>query len=325
MDTLSELIDLSTELDQNKADYLARVGDIDFDDQARIVVPDNLFNASTPLELTDWALHQVCEKLGPPPYDYMKRCPLSLRAYNLNHWRANGNGKTWFVRAYGEKARAVLTPDYTPVLSTKVLEMTQELLGTTPYRLVRPYVDADTLHVKISVADTKGDNYAIGAYIGNGEIGNYMLRIFPFLQRHSCTNSIIYQEGGFEQRHFHVTPAFIWGALKEKIGQAIGMATEMLDHIVRAEAENIPDLAHVIANLCKDKGLSQPVHDLILIGSESQNTRFGLVNGLSFAAHHMEDVDLAIRLESMAGAILMGNPIKQGEMIDDRPQSASRC
>jgi hypothetical protein len=310
METLSDLIEQSTRLDQDKADYLAGIADITFDQQARIVIPDSLFNAVTPLEMTDWALRQACEKLGPPPAEYMRVCPPPLRATNLNHWRESGNGKSWFVRADGDKARAVLTQEYTPVANTRVLEMTQELLGNTPYNLVHPFLDADTLHVKISVADTKDGHYAVGAYIGNGEIGNHAVRVWPFIQRHACTNSILYTDGGFEQRHYKVTPAFIFGALKEKIGQAIGMASEMLDQIVRAEAEHIPDLADVIADLCKQKGLSQPVHDLILIGTEGNKTRFGLVNGLSFAAHQIDDIEHTIELEALAGAVLMGQPIQ---------------
>jgi len=52
------------------------------------------------------------------------------------------------------------------------------------------------------------------------------------------------------------------------------------------------------------------VHDLILIGTEGHKTRFGLVNGLSFAAHQVEDVEHTIELEALAGAVLMGHPLQ---------------
>ena len=184
--------------------------------------------------------------------------------------------------------------------------MVAEVVGDTPHELIRPWVDADTLHLKICVADDQGGNYGIGAYVGNGETGNRAIRVAPFIQRHACTNSIIWVEGGWEQRHYRVTPAFIFGAIKEKLGQAIGMATELLEHLVRAEMDKIDDFGVMVERLCKEKGLNQGTRDLVLMGSERAQTRLGLVNGLSYAAHQVGDPELAIDLESMAGAILVG-------------------
>jgi hypothetical protein len=316
--TLQDLLEQSQSYDELKNEYVAKVADLAFDEQARMLVPADLFNLPVALPMTDWALRQVCDKLGPPPYGYMRDCPQDLRSENLNYWRERGNGKSWFIREYKGHARGVLTPEYAKINNTEVLEMIAELMVNTPHWLIRPWVDPDALHLKIAMAATEDGNYAIGAYVSNGEIGNLMVRVLPFIQRHSCENSILYVEGGFTQRHYRVTPAFIFGALKEKIGQALGLASDMLNQVVRAEAEKIPDIAKMVEAVCKQHGLSQPVHDAILMGTERAKTRMGLVNGLSFAAHQFDDIEMAIRLESMAGAVLAGNnPLKLKSYVEE--------
>jgi hypothetical protein len=332
--TVADLRDLSESFDQNKADYTMRLSDVTFDSDCLLTYNGNgngnitnLFGsrqvavAVDPLALTPHALSQVCQKLNYPPYAYMNQCPADLRATNLNYWitRAFIRGNpSWFVRTYNAEnptARAVLSTRYSPIDSTTVLDIAFGLLGDVPHRIIRPYVDPDILHLKISVADDKSGNYAIGAYISNGETGNRALMVTPFIQRHSCDNSIILNsKEAFSQRHVHVSTAYLRGTLKEKLGQTFRMSAELIDEIVTAEFDNIPDVGKVIADLCKDKGLSQDTHDLILMGTENQSSRMGIVNGLSFAAKQMDSVDKAIALETMAGDYLL-NPRQRARTI----------
>ena len=304
---MNNLIEMSQKYDEHKTDFLVGANQIQYDqDTCEMYVPAGLLNGVTPLTPTDWALQQLCTKLGPPPLKYMLQCPGHLRATNLLHWtRKQPDEKKWLVRASGNAARAVLSDRYSPISNTKMLEVTQEVLGDISHTLITPHLDADTLHLKVRMAATNGDDYGVGVYIGNGEIGNRKVRVLPFIQRNACTNSIIYPEGGFVQAHIHVTIAFIWGAVKEKMGQAFGVAAEMVERMVRAEMEKIPDLGDVIRGIVKQTGLSQEVQDNIFIGIEGKKTRAGLVNGLSYAASHGNlGIEAQINLETMAGAIL---------------------
>jgi hypothetical protein len=68
---------------------------------------------------------------------------------------------------------------------------------------------------------------------------------------------------------------------------------------------NIPDVADVINGLAERYGLSTPVRDDVLFGMEGKSTLAGIVNGLSFAAQKLENIEARIDMETLAGAILI--------------------
>jgi len=306
---IQDLVENAKKLDETKTDYIVECKDVDFngDVKLNIAVPEsglgNMLSAAVALGMTDHALDQICKKLGPPPTKYITECPPWLAADNLNYWK-NRSDKTWFVRADGDIARAVLSNIYTPILNSFVIDTISDYLGDTPHSVLRSsYLSPDTLHLKISLASS--DGYREGFYVGNCEIGTRSFRLSPFIQRNSCENSIIYLDGGVRQRHAYVTTGFLKGLVKESIGQLLNISHEMLEKVVKREVEEIPDVAKSIERICKLKGLSQEVHDDILIGTEGARTRMGIVNGLSYAAQRVSDVELQHNMESWAGAILV--------------------
>jgi hypothetical protein len=303
---LDQLLEQSNQFDQDKNDYITSTDELTFF-QDKMMIADSLFNAGLTLGINDNALQQICNKLGPPPFSYMKACPNDLRADNLNYWRSQ-LGKNWLVRTYQDNARAVLSTEYTPIMNTRVIEMVRDIIGNTPYRIARPYVDPDTLHIRILVADDQGGRHAVGAYVGNGETGQQQVRVAPLIQRTSCDNSIIMVAQGWAQRHIYVSPAYIHGSIKEHLGQALKIATDTLNNVVEAEMDNIPNFGDVVTAIAKDKGLLE-YRDLIIMGSETDQTRMGLVNGLSFAARDAEQ-EHAIVMESLAGEYLTNRRVR---------------
>jgi hypothetical protein len=169
------------------------------------------------------------------------------------------------------------------------------------------YLDADTFHGKFTIAEkpTDGNSFGVGYYVGNGEIGNRSVRVAPYIQRTSCQNSIVFLDWGIEIRHYRVTPAFIWGAIKETIGQAIGKSVEAVNKFVEAEMVAIPEISKVIDEMAERYGLSLPVKEDILRGTEGKETLAAVVNGLSFAAQKVESIEARIDMETLAGAILL--------------------
>jgi hypothetical protein len=299
---LDAILERSISFDQDKTDVVVETTEFQFDEQGRINIPKSLFTESSQLPMTDNALQQACNKLGPPPYKYMSECPKDLMATNLNHWRKQLN-KGWFVRVYDGNARAVLSTDYTPIMNTSVIEMVRDIIGNTPHRIARPHIDPDCVHLRILVADDKGGNHSIGAYVGNGETGNHQVKVLPLIQRMSCDNSILISGQGWSQKHIHVSPSYIMGSIKEHLGQALRFATDALDNIVSAEMQKIPNFADVVTSIAKDKGLLE-YRDLIIMGAETDQTRMGLVNGLSFAARDSQ-VEDALVMENLAGHFLV--------------------
>lgn len=302
---IKDLVEQAKELDQHKTDYVAEAKDIQYngDIGLNMIVPLSLVNGATPLTLSDHALDQACKKLGPPPSKYIAECPPYLAADNLNYW-ASKSEKTWMVRANEDEARAVLSNVYTPIMNSFVIETAAEFLGDTPHTILRSsYLGPDSMHMKILFASDK--HYGEGIYLGNCEIGKRSYRISPFIQKISCENSIIYTAGGIRQRHAYVTVAFLKGLVKESLGSLLNVSFEMLERVVECEVEAIPNVGKSIEEICKLKGLSQVVHDNILMGTRGEETRMGIVNGLSYAAQKIKDVELQHDMESWAGAILV--------------------
>lgn len=302
---IHDLVERAEELDVYKSDYIAEAREVQWngDVDLNIIVPVSMMNGVTPLRLTDHAIDQACRKLGPPPTKYILECPPWLAADNLSYWTKKSD-KTWFIRANEDEARAVLSNIYTPIFNSFIIKTAAEYLGDTPHKILRSsFLGPDSMHLKISFASD--EHYKAGVYIGNCEIGKRSYRMSPFIQVNTCENSIIYTEGGIRQNHAYVTTAFLKGLVKESLGQLLSVSFEMIEKVVQREVEEIPDVGKAIERICKLKGLSQEMHDEILIGTEGKKTRMGLVNGLSYAAQRAGNVELQYNMETWAGAILV--------------------
>lgn len=289
-----------------KNDYVQDAHELAFEG-TNILIPNNLFGSSVLLQTTDWALQQACDRLGPPPYRYIRSCPPELAQENLNYWLWGlPQEQQWMVRGYEDTARAVLSDQYRPVGIEKVLDWTVDLAppGGT---LIRPVITPDYMHLKIQFMDDPDGNYGYGVYIREGETGKHTLGVTGFIQRHICTNSIIFDDDN-ALRIFHkgrFIEAEIRTQFKMHLGLALKLAVERREAIAKAEEEGIEDLAKVIERLAKTHNFTDEAKDNVLLGTEGKETRMGLVNGISFAAHHLNDPDEQLRLETLAGAILV--------------------
>lgn len=279
---LDQMVAKSEKFDESKIDYVEDVNKIEFNPMTGAIQIPTPFGPKAEAEMTDWSLGQICQKLGGIPKKYMDKCPSVLRAINLGWWAKQSREK-WLVRTHENKARAVLSAGYVVISNTSILHKVSNLLMGKDIDLIDPYISPDVLHVKIAMADN--EHYRVGVYVGNGEIGNRQVCIRPFFQRTSCTNSITFRRGGFEHRHIHSTDSYLYGAIQENVGQSLRLADEYLDRFVKAEMDKIPQIGDVIDRLCKSKGYSKVTRDNVLIGTEGMNSRMGLVNAFSYAAH----------------------------------------
>lgn len=330
---LQSLVNTSEQCDLQKADFVAAARSFSFDEQARIVPPTSGGFSSAPLAMTEHSLRQVCSKLGAAvfgkgtskglPHDYLSAIPKDLLADNLNRHLTASNGNKWMVRGYGESARAVLAGNYPGGTDAAGdFENTQYLRAVTTLaegqleqfpdmKLIRPTITADDLHIKMTWrdVDTKGDggngNYGVGVYIGNGEIGNRKLTVYPLIQRTSCTNSIIFSgENGLEMVHRGSLNAMRI-QFKAAIGRIFSASAELLDKMIAAEEQTIPDFEATLAGLALKHGWAEPVRDGVFIGTEGKQTRAAIVNGVTYAAHTaVGDAGEQVEMEILGGAIL---------------------
>lgn len=328
--TIQNLLDQSREQDEHKSDYIAHPHNIQFDPACTMQIQSGgLFaNGMTQLTPNDWAYRQMFQKLGTTvfgkgvnktlPADYLFALRPDLRAHVLNdHLRNYPNGD-WFVRAYDDTCRAVLSDRYAAIANTELLNILNAVTteSNTPSALTASStVTPDSLNVRIIWKDVhRGDdrngngNWGIGVAITNGETGQRRLRGLPLLQRHSCQNSIVGDGSvsGFEFTHRgSVQTKMI--VVKSAMQEILPFAAEMLEKMIAAEGQVIPDFSDVLAGLAMQYGWDDNVTTSIAVGTEGYTTRAGLVNGITHAAKLYEDPDARMDMEILGGRILVAN------------------
>lgn len=321
MNTIFDCLETSLAQDTHKADYTEAARSIHFDEESQLVIPPQLFGEVPPLAPTSWAWGQIFNKLAPAVYgkgsqkglpgDYLLALDPELRATNLNNHLERMNGAVWLVRAYDEACRAVVSEGFTTISNTEILDVLAGVVEqnqTPDFKLVRPSVTPDEINIKTVWKDVRrgGGNYGIGVYVGNGEIGNRRLRIYPIIQRHSCTNSIIVEHDkgiDFVHRGNKFTKMV---QIKSIIAELFGLAAEVLEKMIAAEAEAIPQFTDVLAGLSAHYGWDDKTYATVAIGTEGKDTRAGLVNGITFAAHTIERAPSEqADMEILGGRILM--------------------
>ena len=98
---LSKVWDKVQDLSKDHWDNLAPTKDI------RFVSLDTMNIGSDSHLLTGQAQNQIAIRLG-VPMTYLKKCPPSVQAYNLNHWIKEERNDKMFIRFNGPKIRASL-------------------------------------------------------------------------------------------------------------------------------------------------------------------------------------------------------------------------
>ena len=311
MTSLARLYERSAEYDLGKEDVAAHVGDVRFT-SGGIAIHESLLAAKANYGMTGWATGQACNKLGPPDMKYIRQCPGWLRAVNFEYWRERlPQDRKWFVRLYGDDCRALLSDRYTPFASTQMLEWVMECIGNQ--ETVEPYLDPHTMHVKVLWPGEKfgEETYRVGAYIGNGEIGNRLIRVLPAIQTSSCLNSLIIREINMAEgegcviRHIDKTNKWLEASVKYALAGVFQCAEERREEIAQAMLDELPDFSGIVEKFGSRKGLSDDIQDNILIGSERKMTRMGFINGLTWAAGQQNDHELMVDMQGWAGSILV--------------------
>jgi hypothetical protein len=321
---LSQILEQAVALDQDKADFNGQPAAFKFDDlTANMQVPNTLFGDIPPMPMSEWATRQLFQKLGPAvfgkgsnkslPYDYLTALLPTHRATLLNNHVKTVPAETesWFVRSYQGTVRAVLSKGYANIGNTELLELADQVAKLNPsadLTLVRPHLTPDTLHLKVvwkNVSVGKDGDYGLGVYIGNGEIGNRRLSIFPMVQRHSCTNSIIIESdkgAEFIHRGSRDSKMVI---LRATMAELFPVAAEWLNKMILADGEKIPQFTDVLTGLATQYGWNDKLALNVAVGTEGRETRAGLVNGITYAAHVSQlNGDDQADMEILGGRIL---------------------
>src|SRR4029453_8744169 len=105
--------------------------------------------------------------------------------------------------------------------------------------------------------------------------GNVSPAVLPFIQRHACTNSTVWEEGGINLKQT--------GARRNKpmlliasMGEALQACGHLIQRMVQAQYEQLPALDQIIDGLAERFEWSQEVTFAVVHGTENQRTVAGL-------------------------------------------------
>ena len=323
---IEHLIERSKDFDSFKTDYGPAPVKYNFGmnpDGLLDISPDLTGNGGLDKSMTEHAFRQMCGRLGAVahpgksrslPATYLLACPPHLRAENCNHWiKDSPEDNEWFARLYEDNVRAILTDRYSVVDITETLEWIDEALesnGQDSVELVNPVVTPDVLHLRVlfqnvNVGSNGNAPYAVGGYFTNGEIGNRRMGVYPLVQRHSCTNSIIIPSDEFSWDHIHVgRRQLLRRTFIDAIFYVLEGAVEALGKLLQAD-EEMPDFTSHLDELVERKGWSLETRDRIMLGTEGHRSLFGLVQGISAAANVVTDPDEQADMQIEAGRLLV--------------------
>lgn len=354
---ISDLLYRSEEMDRGKSDSVVAPSQLrwlgkcaSFQFGAESVWADG--SGSTPLPLNLHAFRQVCSKLGAAvwngtnrrqapqrslPVDFLLALPDEIAERNMN-WATENYASTfpkrkWMWREYESEPqegvstrniRAVVDGLYPAISNTELLYKASEMIAGGEHKLVRPHLTPDEMNVRIALRDV-GENYAIGVYIGNSEIGTSKIRILPFIQRHSCTNSIVSVDGGMELVHRGDIHALRVQAIAA-MAQSLHATGAMLEKMVEAEKELVPNFQAVLRGLSLQYNWTEEISSAVTLGTEGQATRAGVVNGVTYAAHKILTGTAQADMEILGGAILAApnSLFARAARISDRTATRER-
>ena len=264
------------------------------------------------------------------PKRYLERIDTPLLDTILNyHFEHASASRFWQMRSINKPAtapdgeptdviRAIVGPRY-PVTfgNTELLKTVRAMIGKHQDRfprinLVRPQLTDDELHMRVVYYERETDDgpYGVGFYLGNNELGLGHYDVMMLIQRGACTNSIIVDRGNsVHVRHVGSAPT-IREQVYYAIGAALKLGDDLIDEFLQTREVEIPDFDDVIDGLSLKYGhlLDEQIRGVVKEAARDQGgkTKFGLINGVTYAAHQSPDLTARQRadLEIFGGALI---------------------
>lgn len=329
--TVPQLLDLARTQNAQRSDYRATANSLFVDEDARLSARNYTVvngDGPAPLNLTKHALGQIAGRLG-IAYGRAflgnnETLPSPIVADILNHFLDENDGKEFLVRQFGENVRGILSDkylimDHQWVLQQALTCLTNPQTGEVAQHIVAPgwRIEPDYMQASILLRTYTPDGgsdgpYGLGASVRNGTVGNASTGVSSIVMRTSCTNSIRQRKSDWTVRHVGSTDIL---ALRESLiigafGEAFAFSTELVDAMIRSRQQRLPNVFDIIQSMVEGQKLPSSIEPIVVSGTEQQESLFGLVNGITYAAHkayadEVIDADTSEDLEALGGHLLV--------------------
>ena len=328
--TLSELLEQSEYHDTLKYDYSGNEWKFSIDDDLRIVPEHKMAEeAITPMPITDHALNQLVTKVGtvtpmvaralrdnPGTKVHLARALEELRYQQQKRDRT----RDWLVRGYNGNARAILTTQYANTPNTDLLRLIVKAVEQQAYEsgntvdimnfpVDRSTVNENDIYMYVginSVNVPEAGGYKIGFSVRNSEVGSSALYVRPYIQRHSCLNSIVFDAEEFYSVH-RGSGRILLTNFVTAVGNAIKISFEGLESLMASREIPVQDIQKEIELLSLKYKWSTDFVASVGVGTEGHESVFGLVSGITYAAHRhfSNNPEAMMETEMIGGKVLV--------------------
>jgi hypothetical protein len=328
--TWDEVIEMVKRDDENKWDVQVPIKSFWMNNDGKL---QGKFGDREQLGVTDWAMGQMCGKLGIPKR-YIQRLPTNLQAVLVNHDLDDiKEDKNYLFRCKGDTARAFLSEKYSPVDNRELVEIVAEMCGGLPNHQIRKFHYSERgFFSKVLLNDlrkwdpaNRSKEMLFGFMIGNSEVGSRTVSVEPFVYREACTNDMVVQQDSvLHQRHVHLTQSEIKVRVIKAVNSTLRLGAATLDKFIETHQEKVENPADVIREIAARHKFSEKRKDELVLAYEAEpiDTKFGVVNAFTrYARERLNDED-RVEMERFAGKLLSRKlpQVKLASEVEARPE-----
>lgn len=266
-------------------------------------------------DISEFAFQQLCTRLGVPA-SYVKKCfqtgKVSLALDNFHAW-AGDMDKKILVREHDGEVRAVLSEDYSPYDSFKVLKALNNTVDNKIYEPSQMFLSTDRLHVRfvnhnpLPIDNDNSPLYA-GFTVDSSDVGRGSLNMKFFIYRFACRNGLVISKiGGTLFRQNHIGSKIEGGKLELfnrallNIDKLSGQAVELIHENKKTLLKDY-ELEMYLEKVKREMKLSEKGQDKLreLIDSTYDHSKWGIISGITELAQDYT-LDTRIKMENWAG------------------------
>jgi len=323
--TLLSLLDKSRAIDAQCEDFTiegACTKNLRFNDHAGLTYIPTTGDIRDS-EISRYALGQLGTKIGVPAA-YLEKCVssgrISLAQDNVNSWLET-YGKDLFIREYQGHVRGVLSSRYSVCDSHEILEVVNDAVDLSTYKIKGSYLSEERLHVRLvskEMLPIDGEDLFAGLFIDSSDVGRSLLTVQFGIYKLVCTNGLTISRAGgvlFMQKHIGITSGEFHDGLVASLSN-VDFLTEHACEWVRAAREKKAwgyDILHMTED--EHNELIQRIRAQInlpetsankvidLMKSKYDGTQWGLINSITEVAQDFT-LERRLDLERVAGNLL---------------------
>lgn len=294
------------------------------------MVNDEMLKQNT---LTEYALGQLCNKLGIPSA-YMQRCLNAgktfyeddepnvfnaLAVHNLSTWTNQYKGSSVLVRNYQDKVRGVLSNRYSICDTPTILDVIGDSLPVDDYKIKGYYLSPERFHLRLvgDKLDIPNEDLFSGIQIDSSDVGRSTLVVHYMIYKQVCTNGLVVSRGDgilFKQKHLSIDPQTFKNGLSvalENIPSLNKWSKTLIEEAMTKNEVNFDRISDDKMKDLIDKVKSLTSFDertckktIELMKTKYTHNRWGMINAITEMAQNYT-LERRLDLEKVAGGLLI--------------------